>query len=183
MLNKVLLNEWMIYFPSKQREDIRWRYHSINQGSRTYCLRNDEWTTHYEQNNTRGTGKMECWCGGIWRRNLKIMPGMWSLSWGPIIFQQQNTCFKQPLTRNPNYNKIDQSRAVLVETRIGPDTLPLATTSPSRHCWGTLVCPLEHCLETSAMSNGSSLNIIRCSVIGSSQGEQLECYTNCLSTK
>lgn len=91
--------------------------------------------------------------------------------------------FKQPLTRNPNYNKIDQSRAVLVETRIGPDTLPLATTSPSRHCWGTLVCPLEHCLETSAMSNGSSLNIIRCSVIGSNQGEQLECYTNCLSTK
>lgn len=105
-----------------------------------------------QQYNIRGMRKMECWCGGIWRRNLNIMPGIWSLSWGPIIFQQQNTCFKQLLTRNPYYNKIDQSRAILVETRIGPDTLPLATTSSSRHCWGTLICPLEHCLETSAMS-------------------------------
>ena len=50
--------------------------------------------------------KMDQWCGGMWRRDMNIMPRMWTLSQRPIVFQEQNTCFKKNLARNSNTMKL-----------------------------------------------------------------------------
>lgn len=61
-------------------------------------------------------------------------------------FSKAEHFFKTESCKKPNYNEIDQSRAVLRETRIGPDPCPLAT-SPHLGTAGVPSLPLGTLFE------------------------------------